>query len=262
MAITDKAKEYHEKMFGGKAPDLIATDPEFVERFASFAFDEVVNVPLVEGQEKLDGRTRFMAILSVLIGCQGLEEFRVMAPAALNMGLGPAQLKEIVYQAVAYLGMGRVYPFIKAVNEILIDRGIELPLKKQQTNTMETRIETGNQAQVEIFGEGMRGYQNAGPEETVHINRWLAGNCFGDYYTRKGLDLGERELITFCFIYAQGGCESQLAAHAMGNFNMGNDRLFLIQIISQCVPFIGYPRTLNALTVINSAWEQHEKQNG
>ena len=46
-----------------------------------------------------------------------------------------------------------------------------------------------------------------------HINRWLAANCFGDYYTRKGLDLAQRELITFCFLMAQGGCEPQLIAH-------------------------------------------------
>ena len=62
-----------------------------------------------------------------------------------------------------------------------------------------------------------------------HINRWLAANCFGDYYTRNGLTLAERELITFCFLMAQGGCEPQLIAHAKGNMNMGNDRAFLIR---------------------------------
>ena len=41
-------------------------------------------------------------------------------------------------------------------------------------------------------------------------------NCFGDYYTRKGLTLAERELITFCFLMAQGGCEPQLIAHSKG----------------------------------------------
>ncbi len=59
-----------------------------------------------------------------------------------------------------------------------------------------------------------------------HINRWLAENCFGDYYTRTGLSLAQREMITFCFLMAQGGCEPQLTGHAKGNMNMGNDKAF------------------------------------
>ena len=89
-----------------------------------------------------------------------------------------------------------------------------------------------------------------------HINRWLAENCFGDYYTRKGLSLSERELITFCFLAAQGGCEPQLIAHSKGNMNMGNDREFLIRVISQCLPYIGYPRSLNAISCVENAAKQ------
>ena len=69
------------------------TDPEFVERFEHFAFDEVVNEP---GQE-LDPVTRHMAILAVLLGCQGIDAFRLELPAALDAGVTPVMAKEIVY---------------------------------------------------------------------------------------------------------------------------------------------------------------------
>ena len=62
-----------------------------------------------------------------------------------------------------------------------------------------------------------------------HINKWLA-NMFGDYYTRKGFSTKQRELITFCFLMAQGGCEAQLKAHVIGNLNVGNDKRFLIAL--------------------------------
>ena len=253
--MTENAREYLAKIQPGAQPPLGITDPEFVDRFASFAFDEVINMPLVEGQKPLDDRTRFMAILATLLGCQGIDEFRIMLPAALNVGLTPVEVKEIVYQAVDYLGIGRVMPFLTATNEIFKTRGIEQPLPSGATTTMETRLQAGNQAQIDIFGEGIRESWTKGPEERRHISRWLADNCFGDYYTRKGLDLRERELITFCFLAAQGGCEPQLIAHAGGNLNMGNDRLFLYQIVSQCLPYIGYPRSLNALTCIDKAAE-------
>jgi len=142
---------------------------------------------------------------------------------------------------------------LKITNEVLEANGIELPLPGQATTTTETRREAGTQAQVDIFGEGMRDFWCSGPEESRHINCWLAANCFGDYYTRKGLDYQQREMITFCFLAAQGGCEPQLTSHAAANMRIGNDKAFLIQIISQCLPYIGYPRSLNALRCVNDA---------
>lgn len=140
-----------------------------------------------------------------------------------------------------------------AANEVFTEMGVSLPLEGQATTTAENRREEGTRVQVDIFGEGMRDFWRSGPEESRHINLWLADNCFGDYYTRKGLDYSERELITFCFLSAQGGCEPQLTSHAAANMRIGNDKLFLIKIISHCLPFIGYPRSLNALRCVNEA---------
>ncbi|MCR0265636.1 carboxymuconolactone decarboxylase family protein [[Clostridium] innocuum] len=227
--------------------DLHRTDPEFAERFEHFALDEVVN----EENQQLEPSTRYMAILATLIGCGGVEAYKEMLPQALENGVTLIVAKEIVYQATDYLGYGRMLPFLNVTNEILAECGIELPLDGQATTTLDDRLEKGIEAQAEIFGEHMKEAWKTG-----HINRWLAANCFGDYYTRKGLDLSERELITFCFLMAQGGCEPQLTAHAKGNMNMGNDKDFLIRVVSQCLPYIGYPRSLNAITCINKAVEQ------
>ena len=241
MALSQSAKANLSRLFPDVPSSLWETDPEFMEFFTNFALDEVVN------QGSLDEQTRMMAILATLLGCQGVEAYREQLPAALRAGVTPVQAKEILYQAVAYLGLGRVRPFFDVTNQALREAGVSLPLPAGSPTT------AGNQAQVDIFGEGMRGFQNSGPEESRHINRWLADNCFGDYYTRKGLDYKQREMITFCFLAAQGGCEPQLTSHAAGNLKIGNDKTFLIQIISQCLPYIGYPRSLNALRCVNEA---------
>lgn len=225
------------------------TDPEFAERFEHFAFQEVVNE---EGQ-RLDDITRHMAVIATLLGCQGLDEFKLELPRALDAGLSPVMVKEVVYQAVDYLGIGRVRPFLNITNDILAERGVKLPLDGQATTTMDNRLEKGMQTQVEIFGDAMKEAWKNG-----HINRWLAANCFGDYYTRNGLTLAQREMITFCFLAAQGGCEPQLTAHVGGNMNLGNDRDFLMKVVSQCLPYIGYPRSLNAITCINKAAESRK----
>ena len=240
---------------------LSVTDAEYMQRFEAFAYGEVVE----QVKTRLDDHTRYIGYLATLLGCQGIDEYRELLPEALDKGVTPVEVKEIVYQATAYLGMGRIRPFLSATNEVLTTRGITLPLASQQTTTMENRREAGTEAQVGCFGDGMRDFWKSGPEDSRHINKWLADNCFGDYYTRTGLDLkmpsqgnlahhpmAMRELITFCFLAAQGGCEPQLKGHIAGNYHVGNDKDMLIAVISSNLPFIGYPRTLNALNCIRS----------
>jgi len=245
--FTAAAKAMRERMQVGAASELMLTDPEFVERFANFAFDDV------PADVDLPDRTRFMCWLATLLGCQGIDEFRALLPAALNVGVEPETVKEIVYQASAYLGIGRVYPFLKATNEALVAAGVELPLKPQATTqpTEESRYEGGETAQVACFGEQMHGYKDRGNPDYPWIAQWLVKNCFGDWYTRGGLTIPEREMVTFCFIAAQGGCESQLRGHTGANVQCGNDREFLIKVVSNNVPFIGYPRTLNAMAIVD-----------
>ena len=93
-------------------------------------------------------------------------------------------------------------------------------------------------------------YANA-PADLAHVQVYLSGNCFGDHLTRTGLDLPTRELITFSFLVAQGGCDPQVKGHVRGNLNVGNDRARLIDVVTQLLPYIGYPRSLNAINAIN-----------
>ena len=220
-------------------------DPEFTEFFNYFSNKEVPELG------KLDNRTRYMSILSALLGCQGVDEFKSVLNVALDDGLSPVEAKEIVYQATAYLGIGRTKPFVTATNEVMKAKKIKLPLESQSTTNLENRREKGTAKQVELFGSQMENFW-----KQSDINYMLAANCFGDYYTRKGLSNKDRELITFCYIAAQGGCEPQLTAHTAANFAQGNDAEFLTNVVTEIQPYIGYPRSLNALAVVKKVSEK------
>lgn len=215
------------------------SDPEFTEFFNYFSNKEVPELG------KLDNRTRYMSILSALLGCQGVDEFKSVLNVALDDGLSPVEAKEIVYQATAYLGIGRTKPFVTATNEVMKAKKIKLPLEGQSTTNLENRREKGTAKQVELFGSQMENFW-----KQSDINYMLAANCFGDYYTRKGLSNKDRELITFCYIASQGGCEPQLTAHTAANFAQGNDAEFLKNVVTEIQPYIGYPRSLNALAIV------------
>ena len=122
MAPSERAQKNHDELFPGHVSTLAVTDPELIEIFDNFAFDEV------PGHGKLEIRTRLMVQLASMIASQAVREYRAMLGAALNVGVTPVQVKEIVYQAVPYIGMAKVFDFIHATNEVLTTRGIKLPL--------------------------------------------------------------------------------------------------------------------------------------
>jgi 4-carboxymuconolactone decarboxylase len=248
MAPNARARNNHDALFPGHVSTLALTDPELIETFDNFAFDEV------SAHGDLDARTRLMVQLASMIACQALREYRVMLGAALAVGVTPVEIKEIVYQAVPYVGMAKVFDFIHATNEVLAERGVALPLPSQSTTTPETRAEKGLAVQKQIIGgDVVESLYASAPDDLLHIQRYLSANCFGDNYTRTGLDAPMRELLTLSTLVSLGGCEAQVKGHVAANLNVGNDRARLIDVLTQLLPFIGYPRTLNGLRAIDEA---------
>jgi 4-carboxymuconolactone decarboxylase len=154
--------------------------------------------------------------------------------------------------------MAKSYDFLKITNQVFEAEGIELPLEGQSTTNPETRYEKGFKVQKSIFGERIDRLHEQAPENQKHIQNYLSANCFGDYYTRDGLNLKEREMITFSMLTALGGCESQIKGHVKGNQSVGNNKKTLLSVLTQLLPYIGYPRTLNALSCVNEVIPEDE----
>ena len=146
MPISERARRNHDELFPGHVSTLAVTDPELIEVFDNFAFDEV------QSHGVIDARTRLLTQLAAMIASQAVAEFRVMVGAALTVGVTPVEVKEVVYQAVPYIGMAKVFDVLHATNEVFTDRGIELPLPGQSTTTPEDRMDVGLATQKQVVG--------------------------------------------------------------------------------------------------------------
>lgn len=141
----ENAKNIHEKL-------LKENDPDVWERISHFTFEEV------QDDVDLPNKTKLLSNLVCLLGMQGLEEFCLMFPVALANVVSPIEAKEVVYQAIDYLGLGRVMPFFKVMNNILLERGVKLSLSRQATTTMDNRLEKGEETQMRLFGPQMKDF--------------------------------------------------------------------------------------------------------
>ncbi|WP_152397826.1 carboxymuconolactone decarboxylase family protein [Paenibacillus cellulositrophicus] len=245
MNRIEKSQETYKQLFGDGVPAAYTTDPDFQDMLSRFIFGEVFH------QGSLDDKMRELITLVVLTTNQTLPQLKAHVHAALNVGLTPIEIKEAVYQCAPYVGFPKTLNAMTEVNNVFKARNIALPLESQQQVEEETRFDKGLAVQVDIFGDIITKNQENSPINQKHIQEYLSAFCFGDFYTRGGLDLKTRELLTLSIISALGGADLQVKAHVQGNLNVGNDKETMITAITHCLPYMGFPRTLNALSCIN-----------
>lgn len=80
------------------------------------------------------------------------------------------------------------------------------------------------------------------------LGRYIVEFAFGDIYARDGLSLQERELVTIASLLTTGGCEPQLRVHLNGALNVGVPPQKIVEALIHCVPYVGFPRVLNAVS--------------
>ncbi len=240
MKANEKYKELLNRDF-----EVSKEDEDLQNIFNNFVYGEVYN------HGNLEPKLRELITLVSLTASDGNNMISEHVEAALNVGASAIEIKEALYQCAPYVGFPRVFSALEEANKVFKSKNISLPLQSQSTVSEETRFEKGLTAQTSIFGDRILDMHKNSTENLKHIQNYLSAMCFGDFYTREGLDLKTRELLTFIMLISLGGAEPQATSHAKANISMGNDKDILIKAVTQCIPYIGYPRTLNAITIIN-----------
>lgn len=251
QSISDSGKrvqisnENYEQLYG---KDILAgteNDPELAATMKRFIYGDVV-----EQTKKLTVKQRQLITIVVLAANQNQKLLQKNVEGALNVGVSPLEIREALYQVAPYIGFAKIFEALDNANKVFLARGIKLPLPKQGTVTEENRINKGLDVQIGIYGDRIRQSRNNASADQMHIQDDLAGFCFGDTYTRGTLDLPMRELLTVSVLDALGA-EPQMKGHIIGNLKVGNDRETIIAAFTTALPYVGFPRTLNAMRCIN-----------
>ena len=129
---------------------------------------------------------------------QTLPQLKTHSMAALNVGVTPIELREVVYQCAPFIGFPRTLNAIETLNEVFKERGIALPLETQGTVSEYNRYEKGSSIQTPLYGTEIRDALNSLPQGMGEdVSRFLTEVCFGDFYTRNTLDIKTRELFVY-----------------------------------------------------------------
>ena len=244
----DVCKENYRTLFGGEALTGKGTDPEMMYILQKFIFGEV----FVTGD--LDLKQREMITCITLATMQTLPQLKAHAGAALNVGVTPVELREVMYLTAPFIGFPKMLNAVAAVNEVFKERGISLPLEEQGTVTEETRHETGKAIQDRLYPGGITSVMDGMPDDLgKDVERFLTDYFFGEIYSRGALDLKTRELLGYCVLTTLEA-ESQLRSHYHGCIKAGNTPEKLTAAVIQTLPYIGFPAAIKALRIIKEEY--------
>ncbi len=248
MNRIETCKDNYRTLFGSEALTGQGTDPEMMDILQKFIFGEVFQTG------KLTMKQREMITCITLATMQTLPQLKAHAGAALNVGVTPEELREVMYLTAPFIGFPKMLNAVAAVNEVLKERGIPLPLEKQGTVTEETRHVTGKAIQDKLYPGGIASAMEGLPDGMgKDVERFLTDYFFGEIYSRGAIDLQTRELLGYCVLTTLEA-ESQLQSHYHGNINVGNAPETLTAAVIQCLPYIGFPAAIKALRIIKQEY--------
>ena len=242
MDRIEKCKDKFEKLFGGKPTRNEGNDPEFMRILQQFIFGEV------SCTGSLGDEMRELVTVTVLTVNQTLPQLKAHVGACLNIGVAPAAIRETIYQCAPFIGFPKTLNAIAAMDEVFASKGIALPLESGETAAEENRFDEGLALQKPVYGDEIKDRYAWLPGEFAEAApRFLTELCFGDFMTRKGLDVKTRELLTVVMLAAMGGAEVQVRSHIEGALKTGSTKEEVVCALVHATPYMGFPRLFNAL---------------
>lgn len=242
-----RAEVVYTRLFGPRDMTVPENDPELMEILRRFIFGDVF------GTGVLDDQARELITVTVLACLQALPQLRSHAHAALNVGVEPVTLREAIYQLAPFIGFPYTLNAVAVLNDVFADRDIALPLPAQGTVSDSGRLADGLAMQAPLYGTEIAENLADLPEPFAEaLPRFLTEFCFGDFYTRGGLTLAQRELLLLCALATIGDTSAQLGPHGRACIDVGNTKAEVIAALVHCFPYVGFPRAVAAIRAVKN----------
>lgn len=241
------AEATYERLFGPRDKGAPDNDPELMEILRRFIFGDVFDTGV------LDDQCRELITVTVLACLQTLPQLKSHTAAALNVGVQPIEIREAIYQLAPFIGFPRTLNAVATINEVFQARDIQLPLSVQGSVSDAERYPEGLAQQAPLYGNEIKDNLADLPEPFNELlPRFLTEFCFGDFYTRGGLTLSQRELLVLCALATIGDTAAQLGPHGRACIQVGNSKTAVVAALVHCFPYIGFPRAVAAIRAVKN----------
>ena len=232
--------------------------PDLAKMAISFVYGEIYSRPNLNLQDR---QLITVAALAALGNARPQLKFHIAA--ALNVGCTSYEVVELMLHLVVYAGFPVGLNGVFAAQEVFQERGVAHAVTPSPTDAanpaLTDRFHAGWEALMRIDGHAgeqvIAALENIAPD----LGRFIIEFGFGDMYTRPGLSLVQRELITVAALTAMGNAAPQLKVHVHGFLNVGGTPDQLVEAIIHVAAYAGFPAAINAMLAAKEVLAERER---
>ena len=171
---------------------------------------------------------------------------------ALNLGLTPVQIVEVLMHSSFYSGVPATLDALTIAAEVFKEKGVDYT-PQEVFDTSETPDDLYNRGvarRVEYMGPPPSGRPQPVTQAEREFNRLTTEYYWGSIWNRPGLSLPERSICTMAALTALGR-ESQLASHIRGALNVGLTQEEIVEVFIHATFYCGLPAVRSAIDLAN-----------
>lgn len=240
---------------GGGVPtplDALADIAPDLGRYAvEFAYGDLYTRPA------LDLRERQLVTVAALVAFgNAAPQLRFHLAGALNVGCTRRQIVEVLIHSCVYAGFPAALNGIAAAREVFEATGDASTTEESAPVVEDNRYERGLAALTAVDGHAGEAVIAALADIAPDLGRYIVEFSFGDIYSRPGLSLRTRELVTIAMCAATGTAAPQLRVHIHGLLNVGGTRTEVVEVMTHLAAYAGFPAALNGITVAREVFAE------
>lgn len=237
-------------LFGAQDGDTALANPAagFGELMAELVYGSIWSRPGLRRED------RMACTLAVLCALQNLGQLRRHVGAALDMGLGPRAIVEILLQVGIYRGLAASETALEAALEVVAARGVEIPPIGDRDDPLEDLTARGRELQAALH-DARKDAAHASPDNPITgtVYPLVVQYCYGEIWDRPGLDRRVRALCAVA-AFAALDHEGLLRKFALPALDVGATRTEVVEAVVQTGPYGGFAFMLKGLSAVSEAF--------
>jgi len=206
-------------------------------------------------RDVLEPADRILAVIATLTALQRLKHLRAHIGPALDLGISPRGVQEVMVQTGLYGGLPIAVDALAVADEVFAKRELPAPeLTADEAAAMElTRDElaaAGREIMADIHGErSQQGYAAPDDPATSALYEVAIRYGYGVIWARPGLDWRQRMIVAVAAMTTLR-LEPTLKKFAVSALGQGLTREQVVETIMQTAPYGGFPPALTALSQV------------
>ena len=196
----------------------------------------------------LSPRDRSLATLAGVIATDQTIMIKPEMARALDNGVSPAEVSEVITHLAFYAGWGRAMNAIGAAKELFAARGVEQSQLPSSTPDLVPLNEKAEALRAETVEKSVGPASPGLVRDTTDV-------LFHNLWLRPGLKPRDRSLITVSALIATGQAE-QIPFHLGRAMDSGLTREEVSETVSQLAYYAGWPKAFSAAPFIRGVIEK------